>query len=354
MSDLLDWYDRRRRDLPWRDTRDPYRVWVSEVMLQQTRVQTVIPYYERFLRRFPDVGTLAAAPVEEVLAAWSGLGYYRRARQLHRAAVTIAAAGAGFPSTAAALAQLPGIGPYTAAAVASIAFGEVIAVLDGNVERLLCRWLGCDEDPKRAATRRKLTAAAESLLDRSRPGDANQALMELGATVCRPSRPACDECPLAPGCQGARHGDPERYPVRRRRRATERREISVAVARRADRVLLFRRADGSDLLAGMWELPNVSRSPDPGEVEAALARRYGGRWKLSEAAAVLRHAITYRAIAAHVHEAVIEAGDSIAEGPEAVWADAERRERLPTSSLVEKVLAELRPRDRSTTRRRRR
>ena len=366
MSELLDWYDRRRRDLPWRRNRDPYRIWVSEVMLQQTGVQTVIPYYESFLRRFPDVEALAAAPVEEVLASWSGLGYYRRARQLHRAAVEIVALGTGFPATAAGLRELPGIGPYTAAAVASIAFGEVVAVLDGNVERLLCRWLGCGEDPKRAATRRALTAAAESLLDAARPGDANQALMELGATVCRPASPACPDCPLAPGCAAYRSGDPESYPVRRRRRETEQVEICVAVARRRGRVLLFRRPESDELMAGMWELPNVPRSPALDEVEAALALRYGGRWRLGEARSSIRHAITYRSITAHLHEAAVEAGaetgavfagSPVAEGPEAVWVEpAElggRWARLPTSSLVDKVLAEFSSRSSAIRRRRR-
>ncbi len=315
-------------------------------MLQQTRVGTVIPYYETFLRRFPDVAALAAASADEVLASWSGLGYYRRARQLHRAAVEIVAAGRGFPATAEELQRLPGIGPYTAAAVASIAFGEIVPVLDGNVERLLCRWLGCGEDPKRAATRRKLTAAAASMLDPSRPGDSNQALMELGATVCRPSSPRCRDCPLEQSCEGRRRGDPESYPIRRRRRKIERLQITVAVVCRQRQALLFRRSRGSDLLPGMWELPNVSRSPSLGEVESALARRYGGCWKLSEGGSELRHAITYRSIAMHAHEALFEAGESVAEGPEAAWVDAAARARLPTSSMVEKVLDEFTPRGR--------
>ncbi len=342
MRELLEWYDRRRRDLPWRGLRDPYRIWISEVMLQQTRVQTVIPYYERFLQRFPDVESLAAAAVEEVLALWSGLGYYRRARQLHRAAVEIVAAG-GFPSNAEGLRRLPGIGPYTAAAIASIAFGEVIPVLDGNVERLLCRWLACAEDPKRAATRRRLTAAAASLLDAARPGDSNQALMELGATVCRVSSPRCEECPLEGGCRARVEGDPERYPYRRRRRKTEHQQLTVAVARRRGAVLLFRRPEDSDLLPGMWELPNVSRGPRLEDDESALGRRYGGHWKLSQAAGELRHAITYRSIAMIVHEAEIETDSTVAEGPEATWASVADRARLPQSSMVDKVLAVLEP-----------
>lgn len=322
-------------------------------MLQQTRVGTVIPYYEAFLRRFPDVETLAAAAVDEVLAAWSGLGYYRRARQLHRAAVEIVAGGRGFPATAEELQRLPGIGPYTAAAVASIAYGEVVPVLDGNVERLLCRWLAYGEDPKRAAPRRKLVAVAAAMLDPSRPGDSNQALMELGATVCRPSKPGCSDCPLAESCEGRRRGDPESYPSRRPSREIEHLQIAVAVVRRRRQVLLFKRSEGSDVLPGMWELPNVPRSASRGEIEAALGKRYGGRWKLSEAASNVRHAITYRSIAVSAHEALFEAGDSVAEGPEAAWVDAAGRARLPTSSLVEKVLAGFRPRGRRAIRRHR-
>ena len=299
---LLAWYDARRRELPWRKTRDPYRIWVSEVMLQQTRVGTVLPYYEAFLQRFPTVEDLASAPVDEVLARWSGLGYYRRARQLHRAAREIVERGGKFPTSARELQSLPGIGPYTAAAVASIAFGEVTPALDGNVERLLCRRLGLREDPKRSATRRELLAAAARLLDRGRPGDSNQALMELGATVCKPAQPDCAACVLAPGCRARRRGDPERYPAPRRRRRTERRELD-------------------------------------GFVRPEYLHR--GRWRLAEAGARVRHAITYRALELHVYRARFEAGGTVAEGPEAAWVGAEDRRRFPVSSMVEKVLAQV-------------
>lgn len=185
---LLAWYDRIRRDLPWRRTRDPWAIWVSEVMLQQTRVETAIPYFERFLIRFPDPAALAAAPIEEVLAQWSGLGYYRRARQLHGAAREVVERG-GLPRSSAELERLPGIGPYTAAAIASIAFGEPVPVLDGNVVRVAARLSAEPEDPSRAAARGRLLAVAATLLEISRPGDSNQALMELGATVCLPKSP---------------------------------------------------------------------------------------------------------------------------------------------------------------------
>src|SRR4051812_29289561 len=217
---LLTWFDQHRRDLPWRRTSDPYRIWLSEVMLQQTRVETVLPFYTRFLERFPTVGDLARAEVEEVLTLWSGLGYYRRARPPHPAPPPIARVG-GVSSTVEGLLALPGIGAYTAAAVASIAFGVAAPVMDGNVERVLSRCLALDQDPRVSGARRQLLAAAAELLDPARPGDSNQALMELGATLCSPRRPKCLLCPLRPGCRAAREGDPEIYPVARAKREGE-------------------------------------------------------------------------------------------------------------------------------------
>lgn len=319
-------------------------------MLQQTRVETVLPYYRRFLERFPTVDDLAAADLDEVLALWSGLGYYRRARQLHAAAEKIAAAG-GFPHTVEGLRELPGIGAYTAAAVGSICFGIVEPVLDGNVERVIARRLALAEDPKRAAARRRLRAAAAELLDPSRPGDGNQALMELGATVCTPRTPRCPHCPLRPGCAAAAAGEPELYPPPRVRRGPERRRLGVAVVESDGRILLFRRPDDSPLLAGTWELPwfELAGGQEPRRAgPAALARRYGGVWELGERLARVSHGITHRALevealAAAVSEAVAdgggEGGGEVAEGPEAGWFGAADRRRIPHSSLVEKVLS---------------
>jgi A/G-specific adenine glycosylase len=338
-KNLLRWFDRHRRDLPWRRTRDPYGIWLSEVMLQQTRVETVLPYYERFLTRFPTVEALAAAPLEEVLALWSGLGYYRRARQLHAAAQQIVAASSGFPRTLEGLRALPGIGDYTAAAVASIVFGVVAPVLDGNVERVLARWLALGEDPKGSAARKQLLATAASLLDPARPGDSNQALMELGATLCTPRRPKCLLCPLAGGCRAAAEGDPERYPAARTKREVEKRRMVAAVVEGASGVLLFRRPDDSELLAGTWELPWVEVD---GEPAAALAARYGGRWHLGPQVAEVRHGITFRDLQVAVHRAELHvAGDEVRDGREAGWFDAEGRAGLPLSSLVGKILGKV-------------
>jgi A/G-specific adenine glycosylase len=341
-DDLLTWFDRHRRDLPWRRTRDPYGIWLSEVMLQQTRVETVLPYYARFLERFPTARHLAAAPLEEVLALWSGLGYYRRARQLHAAAQRVVAEGGEFPRTLEGLRALPGIGDYTAAAVASIAFGVVTPVLDGNVERVLARQLALAESPKSSGARSRLLAAAESLLDPVRPGDSNQALMELGATLCTPRNPKCLLCPVASGCRAAAEGNPEHYPVARTKREVERRRLVVAVVEDAHGVLLFRRPDDSELLAGTWELPWVEE--EAGEAGAALAARYGGRWRLGPLLAEVRHGITFRDLAVAVHRAELEMTGEIrersgeTEAREAGWFDAEGRAGLPLSSLVGKVL----------------
>jgi A/G-specific adenine glycosylase len=331
-DDLLTWFDRHRRDLPWRRTRDPYSIWLSEVMLQQTRIETALPYYQRFLERFPTVGDLAAAEVEEVLALWSGLGYYRRARQLHAAARRVVEIG-GFPRTFEGLLELPGIGSYTAAAVASIAFGVSEPVLDGNVERVLSRWLALELDPKSREARERMLATAAGLLDPRRPGDSNQALMELGATICVPRRPRCLLCPISSGCRAAREGDPERFPVARPKRERELHRLAVAVVERAGGILLFRRPEDSTLMAGLWELPWTAA--DQGE--KGLAERYGGRWSLGERLGEVRHSITYRDLELAVHQAWLGRSATRPE-IESGWFGERERAGLPLSSLVSKVL----------------
>jgi A/G-specific adenine glycosylase len=341
---LLTWFDQHRRDLPWRRTSDPYKIWLSEVMLQQTRVETVLPFYNRFLERFPTVEDLAGAELDEVLALWSGLGYYRRARQLHAAARRIAERGA-FPSTVEELLDLPGVGAYTAAAVASIAFGVAAPVMDGNVERVLSRCLALDEDPRASGARKRLLAAAAELLAPGRPGDGNQALMELGATLCSPRRPKCLLCPLRPGCRASLEGDPESYPVPKAKREGERHRLLVAVVEDGAGVLLFRRPEGSTLLAGTWELPWVTLERD-GAVETAdpgagLRLRYGGTWSLGPRTAGVRHGITYRDLEVDVHRAELAWGGEVREGMAAGFFDAAGRAGLPLSSLVGKVLGAL-------------
>ena len=249
---LLAWYDAHARDLPWRKSRDPYRVWLSEIMLQQTRVAAVIEHYHEFLRRFPTVQKLAAARESSVLAAWSGLGYYRRARMLHAAAKVIARELHGkFPHTAEGWRELPGVGRYTAAAIASIAFDEPVAVVDGNVERVLQRLEG------RRLSGSRAWQVAEGLLDRTRPGDFNQAMMELGATVCMPRAPTCLTCPIVEMCATRGELDGVAQPSRQKKR-----EIHYALNCRDSQVLLVRRPARASLMPGMWELPEIEAPVD--------------------------------------------------------------------------------------------
>lgn len=243
---LLSWYEQNRRDLPWRKTRDPYRIWVSEIMLQQTRVAAVLPRYEQFLRRFPSVQKLAAARESSVLAEWSGLGYYHRARNLHAAAKIVGREGR-FPQSAERWRDLPGIGRYTAAAIASIAYNEPIAVLDGNVERVLRRLVGGQP------SKTKSWSLAQDFLDPRRAGDFNQAMMELGATVCLPTGPACAACPLRKFCLTCGRGETTNGKPRQQKR-----EVTHILMRRADSILLQRRSPNHRLMPGMWELPQAA------------------------------------------------------------------------------------------------
>jgi A/G-specific adenine glycosylase len=266
---LLEWYARARRDLPWRRTQDPYAVWLSETMLQQTRVETAVPYYERFLRALPTIAELAEAPEERVLSLWSGLGYYRRARMMHAAAKHVARAHGGqLPSDPAALRRLEGIGAYTAGAVASIAFGRRAAVVDGNVARVLARLFAIDDDVKSASGSARLWALAEGLVpdgDGS-PGDWNQALMELGATVCVPREPKCAHCPVSALCAGRAEGRARQLPrVGRKTKPTEVRQVAIVLAS-AKAVLLARRRP-QVLFGGLWEPPSAT-----GTVPALAAR----------------------------------------------------------------------------------
>jgi A/G-specific adenine glycosylase len=307
---VIDWYRRARRDLPWRRTRDPYRIWVSEVMLQQTRVAAVIPYYERFLARFPDAASLAAASEDDLLAAWSGLGYYSRARNLQKAARLIRHAGA-FPRDYDSIRALPGVGGYTAAAVASIAFNLPHAVIDGNVLRVLARFSADGGDIQSPATRARLAAQAQALLDRRHPGDFNQAMMELGATVCLPRTPRCEACPLARDCRARIDGQPERYPVRRPRPAPVRVERVLLLVRHRGRLLMRK-------VAGFWELPEAR------ELVGASVRAQVGRF---------RHSIMNRQYHVELREASLRRKPAALE-----WIGAPDLPRLPLSTAARKAL----------------
>jgi A/G-specific adenine glycosylase len=301
---LLRWYDENHRDLPWRGTRDPYRIWVSEIMLQQTRVAAVLPRYQKFLQRFPSVEKLASARLSSVLAEWSGLGYYRRARNLHAAAKVIARRLEGsFPESSDQWRELPGIGRYTAAAIASIAFKEPVAVVDGNVERVLRRLLHC-------ATAADAWNAAQELLDRERPGDFNQAVMELGATICLPGEPLCNRCPIMTFCGTRGTGE-----FRDRKPRPVKAAVSFVLATKGDSVLLVQRGAKESLMSGMWELPTFSRSIRNHEV---LFR--------------LRHSIT---VTDYVVSVVAQSEVSAENGK---WIDRRKARKLPLTGLTKKIL----------------
>ncbi|RMF72215.1 MAG: A/G-specific adenine glycosylase, partial [Planctomycetota bacterium] len=250
---LLAWFRRHQRDLPWRRTRDPYAIWLSEIMLQQTRVESVRPYYERFIARFPTVRSLAAAALDDVLALWSGLGYYARGRNLHRAAQVIVERHDGrLPRCHHGLLTLPGVGRYTAAAIASIAFDAPVAAVDGNVKRVLARLALVREPIDALPVGEGLQRIADELLARRAPGDFNQALMELGATICTPKNPNCRRCPLRNWCRAARRGLQSTIPLRRPKRAPRVVEAASAAIWRAKRLLLVQRRPHG-LLGGLWE-----------------------------------------------------------------------------------------------------
>ena len=265
---LLAWFDAHKRDLPWRGVRDPYGVWISEVMLQQTRAGTVVAYYSRWMERFPDVSALADADRDEVLRMWKGLGYYARARNAHRTARIVRDAHGGiFPSSATRLRALPGVGAYTAAAVASIAFGEVAPAVDGNVRRLVARLFN-RPDPSLTEARQLIAG----LVDPNRPGDFNEAMMELGATVCTPRTPSCGTCPLAESCRARAAGTVAERPVRRRRGPVPTRiwAVLVAVSPQGRTLLIRRPSEG--LLGGMWEFPAIEADGEGNSRALALGR----------------------------------------------------------------------------------
>ena len=300
---LAKWYTRNRRDLPWRRTRDPYAIWISEIMLQQTRVAAVIPYYLRFLERFPDAGSLARASEEEVLALWSGLGYYSRARNLRHAAQKITDA-AGFPQDHADIRALPGVGDYTAAAVASIAFGLPHAVVDGNVRRVVAR---LTNDANADAQ-----AIADRLLDRKQPGRSNQALMELGALICLPGEPLCTVCPIATSCNANRHGTQADLPPVRVKPKTVRLQRTLLLIRKRDKVLLA----PSVRVKGFWDLPEPFPGTRPGESLGAF-----------------RHAILHRQYSFEVHEASAKKAP-----PGMRWFRQNELTAIPLSTTARKAL----------------
>lgn len=308
---LLAWYDSARRDLPWRaapgEQPDPYRVWLSEVMLQQTRVETVRPYYARWLARFPTVEALADAPLDEVLKAWEGLGYYSRARNFHAAVRQVAARHEGrVPDEPEAFRALPGVGRYTAGAVMSIAFGRAEPVVDGNVRRVFARWT---DDPAPADD--TLWRMAAAFVPGERPGDVNQALMELGATVCTPRNPRCGECPVREGCAAYAAGTQNERPAPRKAAPLPHEDTAVPVIQRPGEVLFVRRPVAARL-GGMWAFPQAVRTEDEPIPEAARRAARDGLGidiDVGEPVAVVQHTFTHVRATYHALRCVVTAGD---------------------------------------------
>ncbi|KAF0107262.1 MAG: A/G-specific adenine glycosylase [Anaerolineaceae bacterium] len=309
---LLRWYARHARDLPWRGHPDPYAVWVSEIMLQQTRVEAVVPYFARWMERFPSIPDLAAASEQEALLLWEGLGYYSRARSLHKAAkIVVEKFGGELPRDLPGLRALPGIGRYTAGAIASIAFGVDAAALDGNIRRVLARLFDVAVPADAPAGEKILWSLAEELLPPGRAGDFNQALMDLGASLCLPKNPRCLLCPLNADCLALQRGVQEQRPVLKPKSQTPHHTVTAAVIRRGDKILLAQRpADG--LLGGLWEFPGGKT--EPGESLAECLRReireeLGARIRVSEPFGVYRHAYTHFRITLHAFLCELTSGE---------------------------------------------
>ncbi len=334
---LLAWYEHQGRYLPWRGLTDPYPIWLSEIMLQQTQVATVQPYYHRFLERFPDLKALAEASQDEVLALWAGLGYYTRARNLHAAARRIQEGHGGvFPRSYEEVVALPGIGPSTAGAILSLAFNQTHPILDGNVKRVLSRLDAIREPPGKAATERRLWQRARELTPQERPRDYNQALMDLGATVCTRANPSCSQCPVQHHCRAYAEGAVRELPIRPNRKSKPVRAAWLALVESRSGFLLERRPP-TGFWGGLWCPPLVERSEgDPREVETALSRRLGGHFRARFQEEPFRHTFSHFYLALYPlrlswwHSGVAEA--------DLIWAASEDRARLGLPAAVTPLL----------------
>jgi A/G-specific adenine glycosylase len=335
---LLGWYDRHRRDLPWRRRGgDPYAQWVAEVMLQQTRVETVVPYYQRFLTRFPTVAALAAADFDEVLKSWEGLGYYRRILHLHRAAGAVVEAGGIVPDTVEGLEALPGVGAYTARAVASIAFGRPAAAVDGNVARVISRLFGLDADPRTTGGKQTVQRIADQLLHQTRPGDFNQAWMDLGSMICTPRDPQCPQCPMENVCRAARSGDAARLPLRGTQRQVQKIVVAVGMFHDQGRLLVQRRPTGG-LWSGLWEFPSVEVTSGGGiqSVVRTLASDVGVTLAGEpRKMAMVRHELTHRSIRFEAFLAEVAERNGRMRGRR--WVDTQGFEKLAVSTAHRRV-----------------
>lgn len=308
--ELLRWYTAHRRDLPWRRTSDPYAIWVSEVMLQQTQVETVRPYYARWLARFPNIRELASAEEADVLKLWQGLGYYSRARRLLAGARAVVAEHKGsIPESVEELLKLPGIGPYSAGAIASIAFNQAVPLVDGNVVRVITRLLGLRGDPTRAPLKSEIWNLAEQLIAPGRARDSNQALMEFGALVCTPQKPLCLTCPLQAQCEARKRGLTQTLPELPARQAVTQVAMVAALIQRRGRFLLYQVPEDAPRWAGMWQFPNVERKSKETATEALVRlgrEQLWGKLQVGEHAATLKHSVTRYRITLEAHYCTLQ------------------------------------------------
>lgn len=305
VKELLNWYELNKRELPWRDSEDPYHIWISEVMLQQTRVDTVIDYYHRFIDAFPTVKHLADADRQDVLKIWEGLGYYSRARNFHDAAKRVSSEYNGhIPDTFSEISKLKGIGPYTASAILSIAFNKPYAVVDGNVIRVLSRYFGITDDIRSQGTKNEIQKLADDILDRERPGDFNQALMELGATLCTPANPDCISCPLSADCTACRTVSTDSIPYKSPTRKTPHHHIGVGIIRDDNGRLLIALRPENAMLGGLWEFPGGKKKKDEkikNTVSRELQEELGIDVEVTEKFMDLKHAYSHFRITLHAY-----------------------------------------------------
>jgi len=339
---LLSWYGRAGRDLPWRQTSDPYRIWVSEIMLQQTTVAAVIPYYKRFLQRFPSVQSLASASLDDVITLWAGLGYYSRARNLHRTAGKIVAeSGGAFPNSLDGLVALPGIGRSTAGAILAIAFDQPAPILDGNVRRVLVRLFAWMDDPRSSSAEKQLWAWAEALTSRERPHDYAQAIMDLGATVCTPRDPHCGICPVQRICLACDRGLVAKLPLpRKKAQVPVRRQAALIITK--DQALMLRQRPAEGFLGGLWEFPSID-VPDghgPDQVASRLLANLGLRGvpcRLCD----IRHAYSHFKLELAVYMVDVESPELVAEGDGLLWFGGDELAALPVHGAHRKAYEKL-------------
>lgn len=338
---VLAWFDRHgRKDLPWQQSISPYRVWVSEIMLQQTQVATVIPYFERFMARFPSVDDLAAAPIDDVLHLWSGLGYYARARNLHRAAIMVCEQhGGAFPTDLDGMQALPGIGRSTAGAILSLACGQRQVILDGNVKRVLARYRAIEGWPGTTSVLNELWALAERYTPDHRVAHFNQAMMDLGATLCARSKPACERCPVSAGCAARQRGEQQRYPGKKPRKALPERSTQMVLVRDAEGAILLERRPPSGIWGGLWCLPEIEQHVDP---LTWCEQKVGQKANLGRSLPARRHTFSHFHLDIEPVEILLkQPGCAVMEPGSRLWYNPRQPENIGLAAPVARLLDEI-------------